>query len=62
MNEVKKDYTINDHRGKEKIIEVCRVCGSKEVHTKQYNHPTMKCIEHLREEIKHLNTTLEMKI
>ena len=30
------------------LLEVCRVCGSKEVHTQKYNKPTMKCIEFLR--------------
>lgn len=49
--ENKNGYTIIDKRYQEKPKEVCRVCGSYEVHTQNYNHPTMKCIEYLRNEI-----------
>lgn len=31
--------------------EACRVCGAEEVHSTEYNKPTMKCIEQLRSEI-----------
>ncbi len=51
MEEVKKPYTIIDRRFEKKPKEVCRVCGAEEVHTKQYNQPTMKCIEYLRLQI-----------
>lgn len=47
-------YTVNDRRLKEKVKEVCRVCGSKKVHTKKYNDPTMECIKYLRSEIQRL--------
>lgn len=49
--EEKKGYIINDRRGKEPVGPVCRVCASKEEHSKEYNHPTMECIRHLRTEI-----------
>ncbi len=39
---------INDKRGENKPREVCRVCGSEDVHTQDYNNPSMDCIEHLR--------------
>ena len=45
------DYTVNDNRGKEKPEEVCRVCGSKEVHSRTYNQPTMGCIEYYRKQL-----------
>lgn len=45
-------YTVTDRRGEEKPQEVCRVCGSKEVHSKTYNNPTMGCIEYLRAKLK----------
>ena len=49
-----KKYTVIDKRRlnnpdyEEEPTEVCRVCGSPEVHTREYNKPTMKCIEYLR--------------
>jgi len=46
-----KPYTVTDRRGKEEPTEVCRVCGSPEVHSRGYNFPTMKCIEFLRSKI-----------
>lgn len=44
------DYKVNDRRGQnhEQPGERCRVCGSADVHTDQYNKPTMGCIEYLR--------------
>ncbi len=44
---------IIDKRGDNKVdhSERCRVCGSPEVHTQEYNKPTMLCIGYLREEI-----------
>jgi hypothetical protein len=47
---VPEGYTVNDRRGQEKIMEVCRVCGSKDIHTTLYNQPTMGCIEFLRKQ------------
>jgi hypothetical protein len=32
--------------------EVCRICGSTTVHTREYNKPTMDCINYLRSKIK----------
>ena len=52
----KKPYTITDRRGmesgQEHPEEVCRVCGSKVVHSKQYGKPTMECIKYLKDQIK----------
>lgn len=42
------DYTINDRRDEKKSEEVCRVCGSPQVHSKEYGKPTVNCIEYLR--------------
>ncbi len=53
MKNNEKGYAVIDRRFKEKEpTEVCRVCGSKEVHSKIYNQPTMKCIEYYRELLK----------
>jgi hypothetical protein len=44
-------YTVIDKRGEnkdKKPPEVCRVCGSLVVHTKDYNKPSMDCIKFLR--------------
>jgi hypothetical protein len=50
----KKDYTITDRRGmsdgQEHPEEVCRVCGSKEVHSKNYGRPTMECVRYLQDQ------------
>lgn len=54
MKEVKEHYTIIDRRLEDEPKEVCRVCGAEEVHSKEYNTATMKCIKYLREEIKRL--------
>ena len=32
--------------------EVCRVCGSRDVHTQEYGEPTMACINYLKSIIK----------
>jgi hypothetical protein len=37
--------------------EVCRVCGSRDVHSQAYGKPTMECIEYLRMVIKELSRT-----
>jgi hypothetical protein len=54
MTEEKKNgYTVIDRRGQEeKDVEVCRVCASKEVHTRDYNVPTMECVNHLWDQIR----------
>ena len=44
-------YTVTDKRGQDTPQEVCRVCGSSDVHSKEYNSPTMECIEHMRNRI-----------
>jgi hypothetical protein len=43
-------YTVNDRRGgaNPEPAEVCRVCGCSVVHAREYNKPTMGCIEYLR--------------
>lgn len=50
-----KPYTITDRRGmkegQEHPDEVCRVCGSNEVHSKEYGKPTMECITFLQNQI-----------
>jgi len=56
-------YTIIDKRRsspdyKEPEVEVCRVCGSKEVHSTKYNQPTMGCIEHYRTLLQHMKEKL----
>jgi len=57
------EYTINDKRFKdEEPLEVCRVCGSREVHTREYNIPTMKCIEHYRELLKKTTEALSKAV
>lgn len=33
---------------KKEKTEVCKVCGSKAVHSRQYSFPTMSCIVYLR--------------
>lgn len=61
MNE-EKGYTITDKRGmsenQEHPDEVCRVCGSKTVHTKNYGHPTTDCIKFLQGKIRSLEDKL----
>jgi hypothetical protein len=53
-----KPYTITDKRGLEKgqetPNEVCRVCGSQEVHSKKYGKPTMECIKYLKNQVSEL--------
>jgi hypothetical protein len=53
-----KPYTITDKRGmskgQEHPKEVCRVCGSKEVHSKKYGKPTMDCITYLKNQVSEL--------
>lgn len=47
-------YTVNDRRGEDKEAkpkEACRVCGAPEVHSLEYNKPTMECIGYLRAQI-----------
>lgn len=54
-------YTINDRRhnsAKKEATKACRVCGSSEVHTREYNKPTMLCIEFLRAQISQLKKEL----
>jgi hypothetical protein len=44
-------FKVNDRRGREPDVEPCRVCGAPgdpQPHTREYNKPTMKCIEYLR--------------
>lgn len=56
MSEKEKSYTITDRRGmsdnQEHPEEVCRVCGSKDVHSKKYGQPTMECIKYLQGNIR----------
>jgi hypothetical protein len=53
--EQKPGYIVNDKRGEEDAnVEVCRVCASKDVHTRDYNKPTMACVNHLWERIREL--------
>jgi hypothetical protein len=47
----RKNYTIIDRRGVEDPKPTCRVCGSRNEHSKEHNKPTMGCIRYLREEI-----------
>jgi len=58
MSDEGKGYTIIDRRGmnegQEHPDEVCRVCGSKTVHSKQYGKPTMDCINYLNKKISFL--------
>jgi hypothetical protein len=56
-----KPYTITDRRGmesgQEHPEEVCRVCGSKKVHSKKYYKPTMDCIKYLKDLIEESKKT-----
>jgi len=45
---------INDKRGKEEPKEVCRCCGSEQVHTREYNNHIKKCVEYLRKRVSEL--------
>jgi hypothetical protein len=47
-------FTVIDKRGLGvfKPKEVCRVCGSTDVHSTQYNKPTMDCIHYLKKPLK----------
>jgi hypothetical protein len=56
-----KPYTITDRRGMKEghPDEVCRVCGSKVVHSKQYGQPTMDCIIYLKNRIATLERELD---
>ena len=56
-----KGYTITDKRGVEEPKEVCRCCGSTEVHTKQYNKPTMECIIYYRKQINKLEDLMRSR-
>lgn len=48
-------YTVNDRRGKEREdVEVCRVCGSKVVHSRAYEKPTFECVKFFRTKIQEL--------
>lgn len=49
------DIKDNREEMRNKPREVCRVCGSKEVHTQQYNNATMACVAYLRVENARLN-------
>ena len=51
-------YKVVDKRGKEPEKEVCRVCGSTTVHSKDYNKPTMECINYLRSKIQSLEADI----
>jgi hypothetical protein len=55
-------YTVNDKRGKEPPKENCRVCGSTEVHSKEYNKPTMDCIKYLRSKIAELEAKVKKNV
>jgi hypothetical protein len=52
-------FKVIDRRGQEPTREACRTCGAPgdpEPHTRDYNSPTMKCIQHLRAEIDRLRS------
>jgi formate dehydrogenase maturation protein FdhE len=56
-----KDNTALFKRRKEEIAEtseVCRVCGSKDVHSTVYDKPTMGCIHFFRVEVQKLENGL----
>ena len=61
-----KGYTITDRRGmqegQEHPDEVCRVCGSKTVHSKTYGQPTMDCISYLKNTISVLESELKIQL
>jgi hypothetical protein len=52
-----KGYTVRDRRGGQnpEPAEVCRVCGSPEVHSLKYNQPTMECIAFYRSQVSGLD-------
>lgn len=49
--EQRPGYTIIDKRGAEPLRLLCRVCGSSVEHSKDYNKPTMACINWLKDQI-----------
>jgi hypothetical protein len=53
--EEKDGYAVNDRRGEEEPKEVCRCCCSPEVHTRDYNAPTVECINYLHAQNRLLN-------
>ncbi len=55
--EKKEGFIIHDRRGEVEPKPVCRVCGSQDEHTRDYNFPTMQCIKYLREKIAKLEST-----
>ena len=57
------NYITTDRRrnSKEYSGEVCRVCGSRDIHSREYGKPTMECIEHLRECINDLQVKTKDK-
>ncbi len=61
MNKNDKPYTITDKRGmnegQEHPEEICRVCGSQVVHSKEYGKPTMDCIKYLNDLIEESKKT-----
>jgi hypothetical protein len=48
-----------EFRKRREVGETCRVCGSKEVHSTQYNRPTMDCVEFLRQCMSDMRETIE---
>lgn len=58
--EVKDNTALFKKRKKEieEVAEVCRVCGSKDVHSTVYDNPTMKCIHFMRVEMQKLQNGL----
>ena len=45
-------YTVNDRRGTgSRTVEVCRFCGSPNVHTREYDKPTAECAKYLRQKL-----------
>jgi len=57
--EQRNGFVVNDRRGEKEPKPTCRVCGSQNEHSKNYNQPTMACIKYLRNIIKALEKELD---
>lgn len=44
----------------EKNVEVCRICGSKEIHSFAYDIPTMRCVNYLKSRLKAVETAVKV--
>lgn len=61
MEEKKEGFVVRDLRGVEnKPGEVCRVCGSVNIHSRTYDAPTMDCIKYYRTQLALVEKIMEL--